>query len=125
VPIYDYRCTSCGHRFESRQGFDDDPVAQCPACGERSERLITAVAVHFKGSGFYKTDYKSGNGRVSSNGKSETASESTSGATASGADSSVKDASAKPSKGGSSSSSEGAARPKAKEANAKPARAAE
>jgi putative FmdB family regulatory protein len=59
---------SCGHRFEARQGFNDEPVAQCPTCGERSERLITAVAVHFKGSGFYKTDYKSGNGRAPSNG---------------------------------------------------------
>ena len=68
MPIYDYRCIACAHRFEARQSFNDDPVAQCPACGENSERLITAVAVHFKGSGFYKTDYKSGNGRSSSNG---------------------------------------------------------
>ena len=68
MPTYDYRCTACAHRFEARQSFHDDPVAQCPTCGEKSERLITTVAVHFKGSGFYKTDYKSGNGRASSNG---------------------------------------------------------
>jgi putative FmdB family regulatory protein len=122
LPIYDYRCTACGHRFEARQGFDDDPVAQCPTCGERSERLITAVAVHFKGSGFYKTDYKSGNGRVPSNGKTaEGTTESKSGSTASAADSKSKDTAAGPVAGGSPGKSEGTASPKGKKAASKAA----
>lgn len=75
MPVYDYKCNACGNAFETRQSFHDEPVANCPVCGKGAERQITAVAVHFKGSGFYKTDYKSsgrsGNGK-SSDAKSET-----------------------------------------------------
>ena len=63
MPTYDYRCTSCSHRFERRQGFGDDPGAACPVCGAESERVISAVAVHFKGSGFYRTDNSSSRSR--------------------------------------------------------------
>jgi putative FmdB family regulatory protein len=56
VPIYEYRCTN-GHRFEVFQSMSDDPVASCQECGAPVERVFHPVAVHFKGSGFYTTDY--------------------------------------------------------------------
>jgi len=56
MPIYEYACAD-GHRFEKRQGFDADPVMTCPTCDAPSERVIHVPAVHYKGSGFYTTDY--------------------------------------------------------------------
>src|SRR5207302_8241131 len=63
VPLYDYECQKCRHRFERIQKFSDRAVKKCPECGGKVEKLITAPAVHFKGSGFYGTDYpKKGGG---------------------------------------------------------------
>jgi putative FmdB family regulatory protein len=56
VPIYEYRCPN-GHEFEVVQRMTDDPVSTCEVCGEAVERVFRPVAVHFKGSGFYTTDY--------------------------------------------------------------------
>ena len=56
MPIYEYRCDN-GHQFEVFQAMSDDPVSVCPECGAAVERLFHPVAVHFKGSGFYTTDY--------------------------------------------------------------------
>jgi putative FmdB family regulatory protein len=56
MPIYEYRCPN-GHEFEVVQRMTDDPVASCEVCGEPVERVFRPVAVHFKGSGFYTTDY--------------------------------------------------------------------
>ena len=56
MPIYEYRCAN-GHTFEVFQSMTDDPVATCEVCGEPVERVFHPVAVHFKGSGFYTTDY--------------------------------------------------------------------
>jgi putative FmdB family regulatory protein len=56
VPIYEYRCGN-GHNFEVFQKMADDPVAECEVCGAPVERVFHPVAVHFKGSGFYTTDY--------------------------------------------------------------------
>ena len=56
MPIYEYRCTN-GHTFEVFQSMTDDPVSTCEVCGEAVERLFSPVAVHYKGSGFYTTDY--------------------------------------------------------------------
>ncbi len=56
MPIYEYRCRN-GHQFEVFQGMSDDPVSACQECGSPVERLFHPVAVHFKGSGFYTTDY--------------------------------------------------------------------
>lgn len=56
VPIYDYRCDECGHRFSAVQSFNDPPLDKCPNCGKRPRRLIVAPAIVFKGSGWYKTD---------------------------------------------------------------------
>jgi putative FmdB family regulatory protein len=56
VPIYEYRCNN-GHSFEVIQRMADDPVEACEVCGAPVERVFHPVAVHFKGSGFYTTDY--------------------------------------------------------------------
>jgi putative FmdB family regulatory protein len=56
VPIYDYRCDECGHRFSAVQSFNDSALEKCPNCGKRPRRLITAPGIVFKGSGWYKTD---------------------------------------------------------------------
>jgi putative FmdB family regulatory protein len=56
MPIYEYRCLN-GHTFEVIQSMSDDPVQTCEVCGAPVERVFHPVAVHFKGSGFYTTDY--------------------------------------------------------------------
>jgi putative FmdB family regulatory protein len=56
LPIYEYRCRN-GHNFEVLQRMVDDPVTTCEVCGAPVERVFHPVAVHFKGSGFYSTDY--------------------------------------------------------------------
>jgi putative FmdB family regulatory protein len=56
MPIYEYRCRK-GHTFEVMQSVIDDPVKKCEVCGAPVERVLHAPAVHFKGSGFYNTDY--------------------------------------------------------------------
>ena len=56
MPIYEYRCAK-GHNFDSFQKIDDPPVTACEVCGAPVERVFHPIAVHFKGSGFYSTDY--------------------------------------------------------------------
>jgi putative FmdB family regulatory protein len=56
VPFYEYRCDK-GHTFEVMQKMTDDPVSECEKCGSPVQRVFHPVAVHFKGSGFYNTDY--------------------------------------------------------------------
>jgi putative FmdB family regulatory protein len=56
MPIYEYRCTK-GHTFEVLQSINDDPLTKCEVCGSPVERVLHSPAVHFKGSGFYNTDY--------------------------------------------------------------------
>jgi putative FmdB family regulatory protein len=57
VPLYEYECSKCG-RFEKIQKFSDKPLKVCPSCGGRKvERLLSAPAIQFKGSGWYITDY--------------------------------------------------------------------
>jgi len=79
VPIYEYQCLKCGHRFEKMQKFSDPPVKKCPECGGKVQQLISSPAVQFKGSGWYVTDYakKGSSGKSESKGeKVEAASES-------------------------------------------------
>lgn len=57
MPIYEYRCEN-GHTFEVMLSMSDDPVTACEECGAPVERVFHPIAVHFKGSGFYNTDYK-------------------------------------------------------------------
>jgi putative FmdB family regulatory protein len=61
MPTYDYRCDACEHEFELFQSIKDDPIKKCPECGKPKARRLfgTGAAIMFKGSGFYKTDYRS------------------------------------------------------------------
>jgi putative FmdB family regulatory protein len=56
MPIYEYRCEN-GHNFEVMQRMSDDPLTECSICGASVQRVFHPVAIHFKGSGFYNTDY--------------------------------------------------------------------
>jgi len=60
VPTYQYACTECGHAFEQVQSFSDDALTVCPVCSGRLRKVFNAVGVVFKGSGFYRTDSRSG-----------------------------------------------------------------
>jgi putative FmdB family regulatory protein len=76
VPIYEYRCKKCGHRFETIQKVSDPPLNKCEKCKGKAERLVSSPAIQFKGSGWYVTDYA----RKSSGGdgaKAESSSEKT------------------------------------------------
>ena len=61
MPTYEYRCNSCGEHLEVVQSFSDDPLTECPHCGQQALRKVfSPVGIVFKGSGFYKTDNRSG-----------------------------------------------------------------
>ena len=62
MPLYEYKCLLCGHRFERIQRFSDPPASECPACCGAVRRLLGVPALQFKGSGFYITDYGKGSG---------------------------------------------------------------
>ena|SRR5579872_1990371 len=79
MPIYEYSCHRCGKKFEKRQHFADEPVKVHDECGGEVERLISAPSLHFKGSGWYVTDYAKGGTSPStsnSNGHSDSKSDS-------------------------------------------------
>ena len=73
MPLYEYQCKKCHHRFEKIQKFSDKMVKKCPECGGPVEQMISAPAVQFKGSGWYVTDYakKSASAGSSGGGDSE------------------------------------------------------
>ena len=60
MPIYEYECTHCHHRFELKQGFHDKPQADCPQCKKKAKRVFHPAPIIFKGSGFYVTDHRKG-----------------------------------------------------------------
>ena len=61
MPIYEYKCTSCGHKKEVLQKMSDAPLTECPACGKATlSKLISAAGFQLKGSGWYATDFKGG-----------------------------------------------------------------
>jgi putative FmdB family regulatory protein len=97
VPTYAYACTACDHRFEVRQSFTDPALSQCPECSGGVRKLFNSVGIVFKGSGFYKTDSRAGNGN-SANGSAKDGS---------AKDGSAKDGSAKNSAAKESSSGSG------------------
>ena len=71
MPTYSYACTECGHAFDVRQSFTDDPLTDCPECANGAGRLrkvIHPVGIAFKGSGFYKTDSRASGGTQGSGG---------------------------------------------------------
>jgi len=73
MPVYAYRCESCGIHFERQQSFSEAPLKRCPECNKNTLRkVIGPVGVVFKGSGFYATDHRSPSGMKSSSSKDET-----------------------------------------------------
>lgn len=73
VPLYEYRCKTCGHQFEKIQSFSAPEEKECPQCHGAIERLLSAPAIQFKGSGWYVSDYakKGGSMKASADGGKE------------------------------------------------------
>lgn len=71
MPLYEYKCEKCGERVEIIQRVSDKPYSHCPKCGGEMKKQISAPAIQFKGSGFYKTDYASSSSKPSES-KTET-----------------------------------------------------
>lgn len=63
MPIYEYQCEQCGATVEAFQKMSDEPLTECEKCGGPLRKVLHPVAIHFKGSGFYTTDYGKGSGR--------------------------------------------------------------
>lgn len=77
MPTYQYACTACNHRFEAVQSFSDASLTECPVCAGHLRKVFSSVGIVFKGSGFYRTDSRSGaGGTVAEAAKTETTSES-------------------------------------------------
>lgn len=95
MPIYEYRCER-GHTFEVMQRMSEDPVTSCASCDASVQRVFHPVAVHFKGSGFYTTDYGKKRSAASSSSDSSSSSDNSS-------SSSEKKSDSKKSEGSSSS----------------------
>jgi putative FmdB family regulatory protein len=79
LPTYEYACKQCGEHLEVVQRFTDDPLTECPACQGQLRKVFSPVGITFKGSGFYKTDSRSGSSRSSSAPSSSSAKESSAG----------------------------------------------
>ena len=82
MPTYAYRCKDCGHAFDVVQAFTDDALTECPACGGVLRKQYGSVGVSFKGSGFYRTDSRSGTGSAGGS-TSDSAAESSTSSTSS------------------------------------------
>jgi len=79
MPLYEYECEACAHRFERIQKFSDPPVDTCPTCGKGPVRkLLSSPAIQFKGSGWYITDYARKGGSDKSSSTTSTSSSETS-----------------------------------------------
>ncbi|WP_394552764.1 FmdB family zinc ribbon protein [Agromyces sp. MMS24-JH15] len=92
MPTYSYRCTECDNAFDIHQAFSDDALTACDACGGRLRKLFNTIGVTFNGSGFYRTDSRSGGSKggsdASSGGSSSGSSSGSSGSSGSGSGSS-------------------------------------
>jgi putative FmdB family regulatory protein len=91
MPTYEYACTNCGHRFDVRQRFSEDPITDCPKCGANVRRVLYPAGVIFKGSGWYATDSRKGSASHSSSSSSDSSTSSSSESTATPAKSDTKD----------------------------------
>jgi putative FmdB family regulatory protein len=103
VPTYQYACTACDHRFDAVQSFSDPSLTDCPVCSGRLRKVFSSVGIVFKGSGFYRTDSRSG--ATVPETKTETKSESKSESNGSAASTSSSKESASSTSSSSSSSS--------------------
>jgi putative FmdB family regulatory protein len=105
MPTYSYRCTECGNAFDIHQAFSDDALTVCEVCGGKLRKLFNTIGVTFNGSGFYRTDSRSGSGDGGGSAKAGSATgggSSTSGGASSGS-SPAKSGSASQGTGGSTS----------------------
>jgi len=94
MPTYEYKCKDCGHQFDIVQSFSDDALTKCPSCKKKALRKVfSPVGIVLKGSGFYKNDSRSSNGKSSSTSTSSTSekSESSNGSGSSDSSSSSSD----------------------------------
>ena len=106
MPVYEYKCDK-GHVFETIQRMSDDPLTKCEECGAPAERVLYAPAVHFKGKGFYNTDYgtkKRAREKASAKSTDSSSSQSDSGSSGSGDGGGSAKSDAKPKKTDSGSS---------------------
>lgn len=94
MPLYEYECESCAHRFERIQKFSDPLVDTCPSCGGPVRKLLSSPAIQFKGSGWYITDYPK-KGSDGGGAKKDSPAESTSDSSASSASTSTTDSTKK------------------------------
>ncbi|NMG63867.1 zinc ribbon domain-containing protein [Azoarcus indigens] len=77
MPIYEYRCESCGYQKEHLQKMSDAPLSTCPSCGKESyTKLLSAAGFQLKGSGWYATDFKNGGGKSASSSSASSSSDS-------------------------------------------------
>jgi putative FmdB family regulatory protein len=75
MPLYEYQCEACAHRFEVIQKFSDPPIETCPRCGGAVRKLLSSPAIQFKGSGWYITDYAKKDSSASTAASSDSKSE--------------------------------------------------
>jgi putative FmdB family regulatory protein len=106
VPIYEYKCDN-GHVFDVMQKMSEEPLTECVECGAPAHRVLTAPAVHFKGSGFYNTDYGKRKGGGSNGSSSDGSSSSDSSSSSSSSDSGSSSKSESKAASSSSSSTSG------------------
>lgn len=89
MPVYAYKCKTCGHQLEVRQSFSDAPLSECPQCGGELRKQFNSVGVVFKGSGFYRNDSRaSGSSPSASSSESSTSGTSSSSSASSSSSSS-------------------------------------
>src|ERR1022692_470120 len=110
MPLYEYECEKCGHRFEKIQKFSDKMVKKCPECGGKVEQMISAPAVQFKGSGWYVTDYANKSHAPSSDGGKDSKKEDKPKSDSSAKEGSSKDGSSKDGSSKESASKESSSR---------------
>jgi putative FmdB family regulatory protein len=113
MPLYEYECKKCGHRFEKIQKFSDKMVKKCPECGGQVEQMISAPAVQFKGTGWYVTDYakkSSSTGTSSGDSASKDKKDDKAKSEGSSKESGARDSSSKDSSSKESSSKEGSSK---------------
>jgi putative FmdB family regulatory protein len=103
VPLYEYQCKQCGNRFEKIQSFSAPEIKECPKCAGEVEKLISAPAIQFKGSGWYVSDYGKG-GAAGSNTRPDTSNKGDSGSSSSGDGVSASSSESKPAASSSSDS---------------------
>jgi putative FmdB family regulatory protein len=86
VPTYQYACTECGHAFDQFQSFSEASLTECPECSGKLRKVFSAAGVVFKGSGFYRTDSRSGSTSSTSSDSSSSSTSSPAPAAASSSD---------------------------------------